>query len=138
MVLNDRLPDLDYRRPVAASRNLATTSEKHLLILLDTSCSCRSSTYLRPRRAGKDLCVKDWLMSCRVLSRGVEQYVMNEVFVYPVKMGATEVVDLYIPTPKNGIVREFYRQFGFLQFSRRRFNAVVLVCKGISTRTVAH
>jgi FkbH-like protein len=62
---------------------------------------------------GKDLCVRDWLMSCRVLSRGVEQHVMNEIFTHAAKIGATQVIGLYVPTPKNDMVRNLYRQFGF-------------------------
>jgi FkbH-like protein len=62
---------------------------------------------------GKDLCIRDWLMSCRVLSRGVEQHVMNEIFAYAAKVGATQVVGLYVPTAKNDMVRNLYRQFGF-------------------------
>lgn len=65
---------------------------------------------------GNDLCIRDWLMSCRVLSRGVERHVMNEIFVYAAKVGATQVIGLYSPTPKNDIVRDFYRQFGFTPF----------------------
>ena len=62
---------------------------------------------------GEDLCIRDWLMSCRVLSRGVEQHVMNEIFTYAAKIGATQVIGLYIPTPKNDMVKDFYHQFGF-------------------------
>ncbi len=62
---------------------------------------------------GEDLCIRDWLMSCRVLSRGVEQHVMNEIFRYAAKVGATQVIGFYFPTPKNEMVRELYRQFGF-------------------------
>jgi FkbH-like protein len=61
----------------------------------------------------KSLCIKDWLMSCRVFSRGVERYVMNEVFAYARKTGSTQVVGRYIPSSRNEIVRDFYRQFGF-------------------------
>jgi FkbH-like protein len=66
---------------------------------------------------GEDVCIRDWLMSCRVLSRGVEQYVMNEVFAYAAKIGATRVVGRYIPTPKNSMVKDLYRQFGFSAIS---------------------
>lgn len=66
-------------------------------------------------RQDKDLHIRDWLMSCRVLSRGVEQYVMNEVFSYAAKTSVEQVIARYIPTPKNEIVRDFYRQFGFAQ-----------------------
>jgi FkbH-like protein len=65
----------------------------------------------------KDLHIEDWLMSCRVLSRGVEQYVMNTVFAYAASMGATRVLGRYIQTSKNDIVRDFYPQFGFTMTS---------------------
>jgi predicted enzyme involved in methoxymalonyl-ACP biosynthesis len=52
-------------------------------------------------------------MSCRVLSRGVEQYVMNEVFAVATQRGLTGVVGYYIPTAKNGMVQDFFKDFGF-------------------------
>ena len=62
---------------------------------------------------GTDIHITDWLMSCRVLSRGVEQYVMNEVFSVAAQRGLTGVVGYYIPTVKNGMVRDFFNDFGF-------------------------
>jgi FkbH-like protein len=59
--------------------------------------------------------ITDWMMSCRVLSRGVEQYVMNEVFAIAAKNGFKHVTGTYIPTAKNGMVRDFFRSFGFSQ-----------------------
>lgn len=66
---------------------------------------------------GTDLRIEDWLMSCRVLSRGVEQHVMNIVFAFAADLGATRVVGRCIQTSKNDIVRDFYRQFGFTMIS---------------------
>ncbi|MGA8029548.1 MAG: HAD-IIIC family phosphatase [Bryobacteraceae bacterium] len=57
--------------------------------------------------------ITDWLMSCRVLGRGVEQELMNYVFDLARQRGALEVAGRYIPTPKNGMVRDFYSRFGF-------------------------
>jgi FkbH-like protein len=57
--------------------------------------------------------VDSWLMSCRVLGRGVEQYVMNQVMAIAAKQGCEMVVGTYIPTAKNAMVRNFYQQFGF-------------------------
>lgn len=59
--------------------------------------------------------ITDWLMSCRVLRRGVEQELMNYVFEVARKRGATTVCGRYAPTAKNGIVRDFYQRFGFQQ-----------------------
>jgi FkbH-like protein len=59
--------------------------------------------------------VDEWLMSCRVLGRGVEQYTMNYVVEFARRHGFDTIVGTYIPTAKNGMVKEFYRQFGFEQ-----------------------
>jgi FkbH-like protein len=65
------------------------------------------------RTEGGDLHVTDWLMSCRVLTRGVEQHVMNEVFAFASEKRLNRVVGHYVPTAKNGMVKEFFRNFGF-------------------------
>jgi FkbH-like protein len=62
---------------------------------------------------GTELEIDSWLMSCRVLGRGVEQYVMNEVVALARDRGCERVTGRYIPTAKNGMVKEFYAQFGF-------------------------
>ena len=70
-----------------------------------------SVVILEPRE--EELAIRDWLMSCRVLGRGVEQFVMNLVFEHARQLGLTRVTGEYIPTPKNGMVKEFFAQFGF-------------------------
>lgn len=57
--------------------------------------------------------IEEYLMSCRVLQRGVEQYVMNEVFSYAKACGAGVVEGAFLPTAKNSMVKEFYARFGF-------------------------
>jgi FkbH-like protein len=54
-----------------------------------------------------------WLMSCRVLSRGVEQHMMNHVAALAKAKGAKRLVGEYIPSAKNGMVKDFYARFGF-------------------------
>jgi FkbH-like protein len=66
---------------------------------------------------GWDLHITDWLMSCRVLARGVEQYAMNQVFAFASQMGISRVIGQYIPTAKNGMVRDFFQEFGFTRIS---------------------
>ena len=63
--------------------------------------------------AGRQILIDEWIMSCRVLLRGVEQYAMNFIAGHAQKMGCSEIIGEYNPTPKNGMVKEFYRQFGF-------------------------
>lgn len=57
--------------------------------------------------------VEEWVMSCRVLGRGVEQAMMNKVFDLAKQKGTRAVVGRYSPTAKNAMVRNFYAQFGF-------------------------
>jgi FkbH-like protein len=57
--------------------------------------------------------VEEYLMSCRVLQRGVEHYVMTHLFETARARGASRVEGVYVPTKKNGMVKAFYEQFGF-------------------------
>ena len=63
------------------------------------------------------LYIGDWLMSCRVLARGVEQLLMNMTFAHAARLGLSSVSGEYIPTPKNEMVRNFFAQFGFSKVS---------------------
>ena len=65
------------------------------------------------RRTGACLEIADWLMSCRVLTRGVEQFLMNRVVEIAREYELTRITGEYVPTPKNGMVKEFFAQFGF-------------------------
>jgi FkbH-like protein len=57
--------------------------------------------------------ISDWLMSCRVLARGVEQYLMNQVVRIARQRGLARITGEYIPSSKNQMVKEFWAQFGF-------------------------
>ncbi|MBU6461261.1 MAG: HAD family hydrolase [Bradyrhizobium sp.] len=57
--------------------------------------------------------IDEFLMSCRVLKRGVEAFAMNAIFELARQRGSHSVVGSYLPTPKNGMVRDFYPGFGF-------------------------
>jgi FkbH-like protein len=61
----------------------------------------------------EDLAIRDWLMSCRVLGRGVEGFLMNRVVEHAQELGLARVTAEYIPTAKNGMVKDFFGQFGF-------------------------
>lgn len=57
--------------------------------------------------------IDSWLMSCRVLGRGVEQYAMNQVVGIAHAHGCECVTGTYLPTAKNGMVKDFFARFGF-------------------------
>lgn len=54
-----------------------------------------------------------WLMSCRVLKRGLEHAMMNALIAVTKDRGIKEVVGNYYPTKKNGMVKTFYQEMGF-------------------------
>jgi FkbH-like protein len=64
---------------------------------------------------GETLAIRDWLMSCRVLARGVEQFTMNLVVEQAARLSRKTVTGEYIRTPKNGMVEDFFAQFGFVK-----------------------
>lgn len=57
--------------------------------------------------------IDTWLMSCRVLGRRVEQMVLRELLAQARARGATRLTGRYIPTPRNGMVKDHYEKLGF-------------------------
>ncbi|MBN9088878.1 MAG: HAD family hydrolase [Reyranella sp.] len=57
--------------------------------------------------------IDTWLMSCRVLKRRVEEAVLQEIVTQARQAGIKTVVGRYIPTERNGMVREHYKTLGF-------------------------
>ena len=64
-------------------------------------------------RREDELFVVEWLMSCRVLKRGMEQFIADSIVRAAREAGAARVVGEYIPTPKNAMVKELYATMGF-------------------------
>ena len=62
------------------------------------------------RPQGDELFLSDWLMSCRVLTRGVEQFLMNHCVEYAARCGKQWIAGEYRPTAKNGMVKNFYEE----------------------------
>ncbi len=60
-----------------------------------------------------DLLIDTWLMSCRVLGRQVEPTTLNLIAAQAQKLGAKRLLGDYIPTKKNGMVRDHYVKLGF-------------------------
>ncbi|MEE8452064.1 MAG: HAD-IIIC family phosphatase [Thermoguttaceae bacterium] len=64
---------------------------------------------------GKTLSIDTWLMSCRVLKRDVEHFLLNHLVDVARSLGLTRLRGQYIPTPRNVIVRDHYARLGFEQ-----------------------
>ena len=63
--------------------------------------------------SSEDFAIDTWLMSCRVLKRQVEEEALNEIVRLARDRGCTKVVGRYIPTAKNGMVRDLYPKMRF-------------------------
>ena len=59
--------------------------------------------------------IDNFLLSCRVFSRGIEQACLSVLLEHARRTGAEAVLGSYRPTAKNGLVRDFYRRSGFEQ-----------------------
>ncbi len=69
------------------------------------------------------LFVSEWLMSCRVLKRGMEEFIINKILQTAADHGFRKVVGEYIPTPKNAMVKDLYEKMGFTRVGENRFEA---------------
>lgn len=58
-----------------------------------------------------------WLMSCRVLKRGMESAMMDMLVKRSLERGITVIRGYYYPTAKNGMVKDFYDTMGFTKES---------------------
>jgi len=66
------------------------------------------------RAAGGDSWeIEAWLMSCRVLGRGVERLVLRELVEQARRRGVQTLVGVYRPSPRNALVRGHYEALGF-------------------------
>lgn len=66
------------------------------------------------RLEGDDTVTIDtWLMSCRVLGRQVEPVTLDLAVAEARALGARRLVGVYVPTAKNGMVRDHYTKLGF-------------------------
>ena len=70
-------------------------------------------TVVAGQQQGGALHIRLWLMSCRVLKRGMEDAMMDTLVAEAAARGIKTIVGYYYPTAKNAMVREFYAQFGF-------------------------
>jgi FkbH-like protein len=65
------------------------------------------------RRADNAIHIDNFMLSCRVFSRGIEQACLARILGYSRTTGATTVFATYRPTSKNHAVASFYPRYGF-------------------------
>ena len=72
------------------------------------------------------LFIDTWLMSCRVLKRGMEKFVLNTIVEYSRLNGFKRLVGEYLPTLKNGMVEQHYPNLGFERIEKTETAQYVL------------
>jgi FkbH-like protein len=81
------------------------------------------SAVILEKRDNGILFVNTWLMSCRVLKRGMEEFIVNDMLKVATKSGFSKVIGKYIPTQKNTMVESIYEKLGFTQLEKNLFEA---------------
>lgn len=71
------------------------------------------SVVILEKRGDKELFIDTWLMSCRVLKRGVEKFVLETIMAIARKNGFKLLKGEYLETPKNALVKDHYKELGF-------------------------
>lgn len=67
----------------------------------------------RPAAARDTWQIDTWLMSCRVLGRGMEKFMLDRLIEAAAIRGVKHIEALYVPTPKNSLVKDLYGRLGF-------------------------
>lgn len=73
------------------------------------------------KESDKTLFIDTWLMSCRVLKRGMEEFVVNEFVKWAKESNYKQIKGEYIPTAKNGMVKEIYSTMGFTTTTENQY-----------------
>ena len=58
--------------------------------------------------------IRSWVMSCRVLKRGVEYMMFEAICKTAMDMGCHNILGEYLPTKKNVLVKDFFDDLGFI------------------------
>ena len=83
------------------------------------------SVVILDKQEDSTLFVSEWLMSCRVLKRGMEEFIVNQILKTAREQGFRRVLGEYIPTPKNAMVQDLYEKMGFVRVGDHQFEAQV-------------
>lgn len=89
------------------------------------------SVAVMDKQSDNTLFISQWLMSCRVLKRGMEEFIVNTMLEKAKLGGFQKVIGEYIPTPKNAMVKDLYEKMGFTPVENGRFE---VLCDGWQPR----
>ena len=73
------------------------------------------------KKSEDELFIDTWLMSCRVLKRSMEEFVVNKLIERAENSGFSKITAEYIPTSKNMMVKNIYKTMGFKECSENQY-----------------
>ncbi len=94
----------------------AADSSNHIVLavsLADRFTDHGLVAYIAAEQTGSRLTITDWLMSCRVFSRTLEQFTFNRLVDQAILRGADTIAARYVPTKKNAIMAGLFDALGF-------------------------
>ena len=65
------------------------------------------------KKEEKEWIIDTFLLSCRIIGRGVEDALLSEIIKRAKKEGVKKVKGVFIPTKKNKPAEKFFEEFGF-------------------------
>ena len=71
------------------------------------------SVIILKKQNQSDLYIDTWVMSCRVFSRGMEDFIHNEIVSVAQSTECKRLLGEYIPTKKNKLVSDLYKKLGY-------------------------
>ncbi|MBC8250019.1 MAG: HAD-IIIC family phosphatase [Candidatus Nitrosopelagicus sp.] len=72
-----------------------------------------TGTYIIEKKNNEEWIIDTFLLSCRIMGRGVEEMMMNEIIEKARVSGIKRIKGEFIPTAKNKPAENFYEELGF-------------------------
>ena len=113
--------NLTTRRCTRAEIEVMASDERYIALygrLIDKFGDNGLVTVVVGEIRGDALYIILWLMSCRVLKRGLENAMLDSIVSEAKAHGVRELIGLYIPTAKNAMVENMYKDMGFSHWKR--------------------
>tara|TARA_B100000787_G_scaffold170307_1_gene166074 strand:+ start:348 stop:2198 length:1851 start_codon:yes stop_codon:yes gene_type:complete len=66
------------------------------------------------------LIINNWVMSCRVLGRTLEVFIIRQLIIYCIDNGISQIIGHYIKSDKNNLVADIYAEMQFKKHSNNK------------------
>ena len=72
-----------------------------------------TGTYMIEKKDNDEWFIDTFLLSCRIMGRGIEEIMMNQIIENAKLLGVKRIKGEFIPTTKNKPAEDFYEKLGF-------------------------